>query len=78
MINIDNKLERKALIESYLNAETTVADEKALVEALNFMIDHYQDFDVESIREVGQQYTCECIGKQLFNVYENAMDKSKH
>ena len=55
-----------------------IADEKALVEALNFMIDHYQDFDVEKIRHVGQQYTCEYIGKQLFNVYENAMDKSKH
>ena len=32
MIDIDNKQERKALIESYLNAETSVADEKALAE----------------------------------------------
>ncbi len=54
-----------------------VADEKALLEALNFMIDHYQDFDVENIRHVGQQYTYQHIGKQLFNIHVNTINKPK-
>ena len=32
MIDIDNKLERKVLIERYLEADTTVAEERALAE----------------------------------------------
>ena len=32
MIDIDNKLERKALIERYLEADTTIAEERAMAE----------------------------------------------
>ena len=49
MINIDNKLERKALIESYLNAETTVADEKALAE---YFATHTADADEEAFAQL--------------------------
>ena len=45
MIDIDNKLERKALIESYLNAETTVGEERALAE---YFATHTADADEET------------------------------
>ena len=45
MIDIDNKLERKVLIENYLNAETTVGEERALAE---YYATHTADADEET------------------------------
>ena len=45
MIDIDNKLERKTLIESYLNADTTIAEERALAE---YYATHPADADEET------------------------------
>jgi len=49
MIDIDNKLKRKALIESYLNAETTVAEERALAE---YFATHTADADEEAFAQL--------------------------
>ena len=49
MIDIDNKLERKALIESYLNAGTTVAEERALAE---YFATHTPDADEKAVAQL--------------------------
>ncbi|MBO7476581.1 MAG: hypothetical protein J6U04_01445 [Salinivirgaceae bacterium] len=49
MIDIDNKQERKALIESYLNAETTVAEERVLAE---YFATHTADADEKAFAQL--------------------------
>ena len=49
MIDIDNKQERKALIESYLNADTTVAEERALTE---YYATHTADTDEKAVAQL--------------------------
>lgn len=49
MIDIDNKQERKALIESYLNADTTIVEERALAE---YYATHTADADEKAVAQL--------------------------
>lgn len=46
-------------------------DEKALAEALDYMLDHFQDYDSISImQKASEMYSYEKVGSQLFNIYK--------
>ena len=48
----------------------TPGDDDELVEALETMLDHYQEYDCEQIRQYGQQYSFATVGKRLKTFYE--------
>ena len=51
----------------------TPGDDDELVEALETMLDHYQEYDCEQIRQYGQQYSFATVGKRLKTFYEESM-----
>ena len=48
----------------------TPGDDDELVEELETMLDHYQEYDCEQIRQYGQQYSFATVGKRLKTFYE--------
>lgn len=44
-------------------------DDMALTKAIEYMLDHYQDYDRETIRQYGKQYRFDEVGKQLLKIY---------
>ena len=44
-------------------------DEQALSRAITYMLDHYQDYDVEYIRECGKQYSFAEVGLHFLDIY---------
>ena len=77
MINIDNKLERKALIESYLNAETTVADEKALAE---YFATHTADADEEAFAQLilASNPALKCLNDKGEQEFDRLVEGRRH
>ena len=51
----------------------TPGNDEELVEALEKMLDHYQEYDREQIRSYGQQYSFANVGKRLKNIYKDSM-----
>ena len=51
----------------------TPGNDEELVEALEKMLDHYQEYNREQIRQYGQQYAFSMVGKKLVTVYEASM-----
>lgn len=51
----------------------TPGNNDELAEALETMLDHYQEYDCEQIRQYGQQYAFSMVGKKLVTVYEASM-----
>ena len=47
-------------------------NEEQLIKALETMLDHYQDYDREYIREQGKQYSFAAVGKKLKDIYEQS------
>lgn len=50
------------------------ADDAALANAIDYMLDHYQEYDRDQIRNHGAQYRYDLVGKQLVKIY-NAVAK---
>ena len=77
MINIDNKLKRKALIESYLNAETTVADEKALAE---YFATHTADADEEAFAQLilASNPALKCLSDKGEQEFDRLVEGRRH
>ncbi len=48
-------------------------DEKALKKEMAWMIDHAKDFDKETIRLHGRDYSYEAVGKHLISIYKQAL-----
>lgn len=48
-------------------------DDEALVNALDTMLDHYQEYDRSYIREQGRPYSFKAVGKQLKAIYESVL-----
>ncbi len=48
-------------------------DEKALQTQMAWIIDHAQDFDKETIRQHGRDYSYEAVGKHLISIYKQAL-----
>lgn len=61
-------------IPEMVNAETGVLvppnDDVALTEAIEYMLNHHQDYDADKIREYGGKYSYERVGKKLMEIYE--------
>ena len=51
----------------------TPGNDEELVEALEKMLDHYQEYNREQIRSYGQQYSFATVGKRLKTFYEESM-----
>ena len=44
-------------------------DDSALTEAMAAMLDHCHEYDRDTIRKAGQQYSYQSVGSQLANIY---------
>lgn len=52
-------------------------DEKALEEKLNFMLDHFEEYDAKSIQKSAiEKFSSETIGKKLVSEYQRIIQKS--
>jgi len=63
----------------YINSDNgilvDVGDEKALVEAMGFMLDHLESFDRNKIRKQGEIFCYERVGKEIFSIYTSVLNK---
>ena len=49
-------------------------DEKTLVDALNYMLDHFHEYDAEKIsKKAYEMYSFENVGKYLVNIYKSVL-----
>ena len=44
-------------------------DDRALTEAMATMLDHCHEYDRDTIRKAGLQYSYQAVGSQLANIY---------
>ena len=52
-------------------------DEKALEENLNFMLDHFEEYDAKSIQKSAiEKFSSETIGKKLVSEYQRIIQKN--
>ncbi len=49
-------------------------DEQILSEKINFMLDNFQNFDRNAIHKIGEQFSFERVGRQLFEIYNEALN----
>lgn len=60
-------------IPEMVNEETGVLvvpnDDMALADAIEYMLDHYQEYDQDKIRQYGEKYSFEKVGKKLLEIY---------
>ena len=77
MIDIDNKLERKALIENYLNVETTVAEERALAE---YFATHTADADEEAFARLilASNPALKCLSNSGEQEFDRLVESRRH
>lgn len=77
MIDIDNKLERKALIESYLNADTTVDEERALAE---YFATHTADAEEEAFSQLIMASTpsLKCLSNSGEQEFDRLVESRRH
>jgi len=52
-----------------------IENDTALVEAINKMLDHYQDYPQDTIRKYGKKYSFAEVGKKLMKIYEGAKNE---
>lgn len=50
-------------------------DEQQLKEKIIWMLDHYQEYDNNTIRQQGLQYSYDAVGKELIDIYSKALSK---
>ena len=66
-------------IPEMVNAENgvlvTPGKDNELAEAMAYMLNHHADFNRETIRQGGQQYSYAEVGKKLKQIYEQAIQK---
>jgi len=46
-----------------------IGDEKQLVDQIDWMLDHFLEFDATKIREAGHQYSYDAVGENLMAIY---------
>lgn len=52
-----------------------VGDEEAFTNAMDNMLDNYQNYNTEKIREAGKAFSYEEVGKRILSIYMNALEK---
>ena len=77
MIDIYNKYERKVLIESYLNAETTVGEERALAE---YFATHTADADEEAFARLilASNPALKCLSDSGVQEFDRLVEGRRH
>lgn len=46
---------------------------KELAKAMNWMLDHYEEYDAAKLRSAGEQFSVENVGKYLFDIYKEVL-----
>lgn len=46
-----------------------IDDDDALLHAMDYMLDHYEEYDRDKIRQYGKKYSFETVGGQLMKIY---------
>lgn len=63
------------MIHKKMGLLVTSEDDDALAQAIEYMLDHYQEYDKASIRSYGKQYAMDEVGKRLISIYQAAIGK---
>ena len=64
----------KEIVTEKTGALTPPGDAKALADALDVMLDRYQDYDAKSIsRHVRENYSYEAVGKRFYELYQELL-----
>jgi len=50
-------------------------DEKKLTESINFVLDNFEKYDAEKIRNEAQKYSYQNVGKKMYEIYLRALEK---
>lgn len=66
----------KSIINETNGKIVSVGDEESLYSEINLMLNHFQEFDKNQIRESARQFTFENVGKFLNSVYSSAIERS--
>lgn len=63
----------------YINADSGIiidtGDEEAFTNAMDFMLDNYQSFNTEKIKEIGKVFSYDEVGKKIVSIYSSALEK---
>lgn len=54
-----------------------IQDEAALGSAVGYMLDHYQDYNPDTLRAKGREYSYQNIGARLTDIYRQALSGNK-
>ncbi len=44
---------------------------QALAQAINYMLDHYKDYNTARLYQIGEQFSMQNVGQYLYNVYQS-------
>lgn len=59
------------MVNEHCGILVTPGKSEKLAQALETMLDRYQEYDAQNIRKYGQQYSKEAVGENLKDIYEN-------
>lgn len=52
-----------------------IGDEAALRDAIIWMLDHFQEYNPDTIRETARKFTYDAVGKRLLQVYRKSLNR---
>ena len=56
-----------------------MGDEAALFQAINYMLDHFQDYDAQAIRNYAlKNFSEDAVGEKFFTIYQQVIKTKKH
>lgn len=56
----------------------SIGDETELQESINYMLDHYDDYDAHLLRQYGQAYSYESVGRSFLNLYYATLENRQN
>ena len=66
------------MVPAHCGCLVSPRNDSELAKTIDFMLDHYSDFDPTAIRTEGQQYSFAAVGQTLKKIYQSCMDSSAH
>jgi len=48
-----------------------------LVKAINWMLDHYEEYNAERLRAVGKLYSLDNVGRYMKGIYSEVLSSAK-
>lgn len=68
------------IAKDYINEDSgiviDVGNEEAFTNAMDLMLDNYQKYPSDKIKEIGKAFSYEEVGKKIFSIYLNALNKN--